>query len=73
MNNLFDKGIIKPNPETQKELKKDLSAVEMNPIKMEKDKSNPKRTHHSDGFDYLCDILIPFKPPAKTAHQGLRL
>lgn len=72
-NNLFDKGRVHPNPVTQKEFKKDLLAVEMNPIQMQKDKSNPKRTHHSDGFDYLCDILIPFKPPTKQANVGTRI
>lgn len=72
MNNLLDKGRIKPNPKTQPELKKDLQGVEMDPIKLEKDKSNPKRTHHSDGLDYLCDILIPFKPKPQKAFVGSR-
>lgn len=73
VNNLFDKGRIRPHKEKQKELIKDFVGVEMDPIRLEKDKSNPKRTHHSDGMDYLCDILIPFKEPTPSAYIGKRL
>lgn len=73
MNNLFEKGIIMPNPERQPKMIKDLVGVEMNPVKLEKDKSNPKLTHLSDGLDYLCDILIEFKKPKRRTTQGRRI
>jgi len=72
MNNLLDKLIIQPNPETQPRTCKDLMAVAQNPVTYEKDKSNLELTHHSDGLDYLCDILIPFKPPKRGVFQGTR-
>lgn len=59
-NNLLDKGTVTFNPDTMRSLKKDLQAVQQDPITLEKDKSNPKLTHASDGFDYGCDILFPF-------------
>jgi hypothetical protein len=59
-NNLFEKGYIMVNPERCPRMKKDLLAVEQDPITMEKSKSNPRLTHFSDGMDYMLDILYPF-------------
>lgn len=59
-NNLLEKGMVSFNPDTMRSLKKDLQAVEQDPVTLEKNKSNPKLTHASDGFDYGCDILFPF-------------
>jgi len=73
MNNLLEKGRIIINPEKQKAVKKDLIGVEMDPIRLEKVKKNEKLTHHSDGLDYLCDILMPFKKPSSRSIIGTRL
>jgi len=73
MNNLLDKSIIQANPKTQTLVCKDFMAIEQNILTLEKDKSNPKLTHFSDGIDYMCDILIPFKPPKKKAFVGVRI
>jgi len=73
MNNLLDKRIIQPHPTKQKGVVRDLLNVEQNVISLEKVKTNAKLTHMSDGLDYLCDILIPFKPPQRAAFQGTRL
>lgn len=59
-NNLFEKGMIKVNPKCTG-LKKDFMAVEVDPVTLEKIKKNPKLTHFSDGFDYMLDILMPFR------------
>lgn len=67
VNNLLDKGVIKFNPDTMPKLKKDLQAVEQDPITMGKVKTNPKLTHASDGLDYGCDILYPFSGKKPTA------
>lgn len=72
MNNLLDKSVIQANPKTQPKVCRDLAAVEQNIVTLEKDKSNPKLTHFSDGLDYLCDILIPFKPIPRGVFQGVR-
>lgn len=69
VNNLFSKGIIKINPAKMPELMKDLEGVEQDKVTLEKKKSDPKRTHHSDGLDYLCDHLFPFsgkKPDSRV-------
>lgn len=60
VNNLLEKSIIKINPKKCPRLKKDLSGVEQDLVTLEKVKKNMKLTHHSDGLDYLCDILFPF-------------
>jgi len=73
MNNLIDKRIIQPNGETQPKTCKDLLSVEQNIITLEKIKTNPKLTHFSDGLDYLCDILIPFKKPEHHVFEGRRI
>lgn len=68
-NNLFEKGIIKINPTKAPRLRKDFLAVEQDKVTLEKVKDNADYTHHSDGFDYLCDILYPFsgaKPQVKS-------
>lgn len=67
VNNLLEKGIIKINPDKCKDLKKDLMAVEQNPITLEKDKKNPQLTHSSDGMDYMTDILFPFSGKRKKS------
>lgn len=72
MNNLLDKSVIQANAKTQPKVCKDFAAVEQNIVTLEKDKSNPKLTHFSDGIDYMCDILIPFKPPTRGVFQGTR-
>jgi len=59
-NNLFEKGILKVNPKCTG-LKKDFMAVEVDKVTLEKVKKNPKLTHFSDGFDYMLDILMPFR------------
>lgn len=66
-NNLLSKGIIKINPDKCPYLKRDFMSVEQDKIKFGKIKSNPKMTHASDGFDYMVDILMPFKPRAKRS------
>ena len=60
VNNLLEKGVIKLHPGKCKRLRKDLLSVEQNTVTLEKDKKNPALTHHSDGMDYMCDILFPF-------------
>jgi len=68
VNNLLDKGIVLFNPDKMPTLKKDFEGVEQDPITLEKSKKNPKLTHASDGFDYMCDILFEFsgkKPTTK--------
>ena len=71
--NLLDKGIIEVNPETQPDVKTDFEGVEQDQVTYQKDKSNPELTHFSDGVDYMCDILIPFKKPEKKIFQGTRM
>jgi hypothetical protein len=73
VNNLLSRGVIKINPLTQKDVKKDLEAVEQDPITLDKLKKNPNLTHFSDGLDYLCDILFPYsgtKP--QTSQRTIR-
>lgn len=68
VNNLLEKGVIRINPVKCPELKKDLVGVEQDRVTLEKIKLNPKRTHHSDGMDYMLDILFPYsgrKPSAR--------
>jgi hypothetical protein len=60
MNNLLDKGTIRYNPDAMPHLRRDLQAVEQDPVTLEKVKKNAKLTHASDGLDYLCDIVFPF-------------
>jgi hypothetical protein len=60
VNNLLDKKRIVYNPETMPTMKRDLEAVEQDPVTYEKIKKNPKLTHASDGLDYMTDILFPF-------------
>ena len=60
VNNLLSKGTIRIKADTCPKLKKDLEAVEQDPVTFEKVKKNPKLTHLSDGMDYLCDILFPY-------------
>jgi hypothetical protein len=59
-NNLLDKTLIQFNPDAMPTFRRDLQAVEQDPITLEKVKKNPKLTHASDGFDYGCDIIFPF-------------
>ena len=61
VNNLLSRGIILINPDKQPEMKKEFEGVEQDKVTLEKKKNNPARTHHSDGLDYLCDHLFPFK------------
>lgn len=58
--NLMEKGIINLNPDKMPKMRKDFIAVEQDPVTLEKIKKNKELTHHSDGFDYMCDILFPF-------------
>ncbi len=58
-NNLLEKGIVKYNPDTMPSMRKDFMAVTQDPATLEKVKTNPKLTHASDGFDYMCDHLFP--------------
>lgn len=60
VNNRFEKGYIRIHPTKNPKLKKDLLAVETDPITFEKVKKNPTLTHSSDGMDYMVDILMPF-------------
>lgn len=66
VNNLLEKRLLKINPIRCPELKKDLISVEQDKVKLDKIKSNPKRTHHSDGMDYMCDIMFPFSGKRPT-------
>lgn len=59
VNNLLDKSQIVFNPDKMPCLKRDLEAVEQDPIRLDKVKKNEKLTHASDGLDYGCDILFP--------------
>jgi len=60
-NNLLDKGYIKLNPKKCKGLKKDYQKNTQNKIDFSKIKDDPKRTHHSDGADYMLDWLFPLQ------------
>ncbi len=60
MNKLFEQRRIIVNPITQPAMKKDLLAVEMDPVTLEKVKKNKNLTHFSDGLDYLIDVEMPF-------------
>lgn len=60
VNNRFDKMQLEIHPTKTPKLKKDLLAVETDPITFEKVKKNPQLTHSSDGMDYMIDILMPF-------------
>jgi hypothetical protein len=68
-NNLFEKGLIKIHPDKAPRLRKDFMAVEQDKVSLEKIKDNLEYTHHSDGFDYLCDILFPFSGKKPTVHS----
>lgn len=59
-NNLLDKALIKFNPDAMPTFRRDMQAVEQDPVSLDKVKDNPRLTHASDGFDYGCDILFPF-------------
>jgi hypothetical protein len=59
MNNLLAKGVIKFNPDKMPTFKRDMAGVAQDPVTLEKDKSNPRLTHASDGVDYMTDILFP--------------
>lgn len=72
MNNLLEKGVIQANPKTQPLMCRDLLSVEQNVVTLEKVKKNQKLTHFSDGLDYLCDVLIQWKPRPPGAFQGVR-
>lgn len=74
-NNLLARGLIQLNPETMPKTKKDLIAVELDPIKLEKEKKkNPKLTHLSDGLDNMCDILYPLSgnKPSRSRVEKMR-
>ena len=73
VNNLLAKGVIKFNPDKMPALKKDLVGVSQNAITLEKDKSNPKLTHASDGVDYMTDILFPLSGEKPQAAQVVRV
>lgn len=67
--NLLDKGRIKLNPDKCTELKRDLEAVEQDPVDFSKLKKNPKLTHASDGMDYYIDLVEPLsglKPESRN-------
>lgn len=72
-NNLLSRGMIQINPDLMPKTKKDLIAVELDPVMLEKIKNkNPKLTHLSDGLDNMCDILYPLsgqKPPKNTTQR----
>lgn len=59
MNKHFERGLIEVNPKMVG-VKKDLIAVEMDPVNFEKSKKNQSLTHFSDGLDYLIDCYSPF-------------
>lgn len=67
-NNLLEKARVIINPKKQPRLKKDFLGVALDSIRLEKDKSNTSLTHASDGFDYITDILMPFK-----GHRNIQL
>jgi Terminase large subunit, T4likevirus-type, N-terminal len=73
VNNLLDKGVIIINPSLQPEMKKEFEGVEQDKVTLEKKKNNPARTHHSDGLDYLCDIMFPFSgQPQRSSIINIR-
>lgn len=67
VNNLLEKEVIKINAKKCPGLYKDFQAVEQDQVTLEKKKDNPKLTHYSDGMDYMCDILYPFKGKNKES------
>lgn len=69
VNNGLDKGRIQFNPDLCKGLRKDFVGVEQDKITLEKLKTNPNLTHHSDGLDYMYDILRPFTGSLKSTTQ----
>ncbi len=68
-NKLLENGIVEIHPDRCKDLKKDFESVVQDPISLGKDKSDMERTHASDGFDYMCDLLFPFKGPRSKSEQ----
>lgn len=70
VNNLLDKKRLLYNPARCPGIRKDLIGVEQDPITQEKKKNNPALTHHSDGLDYMADILFPFSGDAKATTVG---
>lgn len=68
-NNRFDKKLIEIHPTKCPKLKKDLIAVECDPVTLEKDKKNHALTHASDAMDYLIDVLRPFSSPKNKVTQ----
>lgn len=66
VNNRMEKMQIMINTNKAPKLKKDLLAVETDPVTLEKIKKNLKLTHASDAMDYLIDILMPFKDHRNT-------
>lgn len=68
INNLFDKKIVFVNKKAAPKLNKDLLAVEVDPVNLEKVKKNPELTHASDAMDYLLSEIYPFKGHKPTAY-----
>lgn len=57
-NAMLDRGLVRYHSDCTG-IDKDFRSVKRDPITGEKDKTNPKLTHYSDGFDYMADILFP--------------
>ena len=56
------------NKKAAPKLNKDLLAVEVDPVNLEKVKKNPELTHASDAMDYLLSEIYPFKGHKPTAY-----
>ena len=65
INGLLSKRKIIVHPTNCPALKKDLKKVRQDPLTWEKDKSDPKLTHASDGMDYLMFFEFPFPKDIK--------
>lgn len=73
INNLFDKKVLFVNQKLAPKLHKDLIAVEVDPITLEKIKKNHELTHASDAMDYLVSELYPFNGHRSSTYTvGIR-
>lgn len=58
-NNLLEKGLVVCHPDNCNGIRKDWESCERDEVTGGKIKTNPKLTHHSDGFDYMIDLEFP--------------
>ncbi len=76
-NNLLDKGWVQIHPKKCKGLKRDYQAVEQDPATYQKIKKKTelgkKLTHHSDGADYMLDILFPLSGTKPDSQGSIKI